>query len=383
MRFSKASLLAAAVTTFAIGASPVACNVFVSIGKCSGNADCQPGATCDLEARICVAPEAAPGAREAGADAPLDGAADADADVVLLPPSCNLDAGFVGAPRQILGLPEAGLTSARFNASESRVFFSAYTPGCTNPNLELCSQLSYGERVGPGSYLDKGELGGVNEPNVAEYLPTLSPDERLIVFESSRSLEPDAGVYANDRARIWRAIQQVNGASFDLPVIRGTFGQTDPAWSEGAPYLLPRPSAAETKVYFMSNGRTPNAGSFDLFVTELNGFGAPGLITNIGGVNTTGFDGWPVISSDDTVLYFGREGAGNRHIYVSERVGPAIDDFGAPRLVPELDGMHDQFPTWISHDNCRLYFMSNRPKTVPAEGPFNLWVVERPPEEPR
>jgi hypothetical protein len=383
MRFSKASLLGAAVTTFAIGSSPVACNVFVSVGKCSGNADCQPGATCDLEARICVAPDAAPDAREAGTDAPPDGPADADADAVIPPPpSCSLDAGFVSAPRQILGLPEGGLTSARFNASESRVFFSAYAPGCTNPNLELCSQLYYGDRNGLGSYVDRGELG-VNRPDVAEYLPTLSPDELLIVFESSRSLQPDGGVYVNDRARIWRATRQIPGVSFGLPVIEGTFGETDPAWSEGAPYLLPRPSDALTKVYFMSNGRSPNAGSYDVFATELNAFGTPLGITNIGSVNTSGFDGWPVISSDDTVLYFGREGAGNRHIYVSDRVGSAIDAFGAPRLVPELDGLHDQFPTWISPDNCRLYFMSNRPKTVPAEGPFNLWVVERPPKEPR
>ena len=42
------------------------------------------------------------------------------------------------------------------------------------------------------------------------------------------------------------------------------------------------------------------------------------------------------------------------------------DAFGAPRKVTELDQGTEAFPSWVSDDNCRLYFS----KKVDLGGPF-------------
>jgi hypothetical protein len=61
-------------------------------------------------------------------------------------------------------------------------------------------------------------------------------------------------------------------------------------------------------------------------------------------------------------MYFGSSrgtgdaGAGARSvIWVATRTSTS-DPFGAPRAVAELDQGTDAFPSWVSADNCRLYF---------------------------
>ena len=54
--------------------------------------------------------------------------------------------------------------------------------------------------------------------------------------------------------------------------------------------------------------------------------------------------------------------------------------FGAPTKVGELDSAYDEFPSWISDDACRIYFISNRPSPEwrdAAPTIYRAWVASK------
>src|SRR5262249_22120526 len=159
----------------------------------------------------------------------------------------------------------------------------------------------------------------------------------------------------------WVATRQNNTvAGFNPPQVQ-EFSKGDPGrLGDGAPYLLP----SGQSLYFLSGDRG-GAGSSDLFVIPLvQGVGAAANeIKNLGaGVNTATDEPAPVVSASDLVLYFAR--GPSRRIYKSSRAR-ATDDFGPAELVSELTtldagtGNVEQYPSWISPDDCRLYFVRN------------------------
>jgi serine/threonine protein kinase len=125
-----------------------------------------------------------------------------------------------------------------------------------------------------------------------------------------------------------------------------------------------------------------DAGNFDLFVADR----VSGVVTGVRAleaVNSTDQENHPIPSFDQTALYFSRPDQGDdsrRNIFVARRQADA-GDFGSPRAVTELNTDLDEFPSWISPDNCRLYFLSNRPVAHPDAGstgvPHRAWFASR------
>jgi hypothetical protein len=75
------------------------------------------------------------------------------------------------------------------------------------------------------------------------------------------------------------------------------------------------------------------------------------------------------LSADEGTIYFSR-GAPSTAIYVAERADTTAP-FGTPVVVAELDSPGSETPTWLSIDQCRLYFESDR------SGTFRVYVAER------
>jgi Tol biopolymer transport system component len=102
--------------------------------------------------------------------------------------------------------------------------------------------------------------------------------------------------------------------------------------------------------------------SYDIFKSTRSGvtWSAP---VAVGEVNVAGANDWaPALTPDALTMYFGSNrasgdaGAGARSsIWVSTRAS-VNDPFGTPRKVTDLDQGADSFPSWVSADNCRLYF---------------------------
>jgi hypothetical protein len=214
----------------------------------------------------------------------------------------------------------------------------------------------------------------------SEYWPSLTSDGLLLFFESSRSITKEGadGGYVADRSRIWTSTRPNLLAEFSEPRIQTIF-QVEPGAGyagEGSPYLHPNGKT----LYFMSDVRGGH-GALDIFVASLEEFGAASSITNIDAVNTDGREQMPVITIDEKTLYFAHEDKITtlRVIWKSTRASPT-GTFGAPEPVNELNTVYDQFPDWISDDECRMYFSSNRPSPADDGGAptFHLWVAERP-----
>lgn len=97
----------------------------------------------------------------------------------------------------------------------------------------------------------------------------------------------------------------------------------------------------------------------------------------IGELAGPGWDWRPVATPDDLTLYFARSPSSDvsgMDIYVARRASPN-DPFGAPQLVAELSapGVFDH-PTWVSADECVIYFESLRRTTAGGD----VWMAERP-----
>jgi hypothetical protein len=311
-------------------------------------------------------------------DASPDATTDARADAPLeadAPPPCNTSAPF-GTATPVSGLGTLSITTARFtpDAGETTMIFSALN-GCTDEN---CWDLYFATRPDLVSPFGQAELlpgVNVNVRQASQYWPTMTSDQLLLFFESSRSVTPGPdGGYLDDQARVWTAVRPNLTADWQQPYLQSEF-QNIPG-AEGSPYVLPNGQW----LYFISAGRPGGKGNLDIWVAELGQFGSVTAFTNIDAINTTNAESAPVVTLDNLTLYFARTDAlTNRHIMVSSRKRVS-DPFGPPAFVTELNTSGEEFPSWISDDQCRLYFSSDRavPNDAGAAGIFRLWVAARP-----
>lgn len=354
----------------ALGVCFVACNVFLGVGRCDSNGDCPDPAKdiCDPKAKICVRrPETPPDADTADA-----GAADGDAS------SCDLNAPFENL-RLVPGLEALAVSSARFSSDEQRVFYSRLA-GCT---ADSCVDLFVAVKSDAGVFEEQGGINRVNAPGISDYWPTLTGDERLIYFESSRSVEKVGGSYVPDLARIWRGVKDTETGEFPERNVEVPPLFTVEAGSEISPYVQPD----GLTVYFSSTARGNGTTNFDIYAAEIDrqNFGNPKSITNVSAINTPRAELHPVVTRDNRTLYFARESGPRtiRDIYVSKRkAGNALAMFEPDTPVAELNTEYEDFPSWISDDECRIYFTSDRP--VGDAGPpdagsgAHLWMANRP-----
>ncbi len=114
-------------------------------------------------------------------------------------------------------------------------------------------------------------------------------------------------------------------------------------------------------------------------IVEDGSVSAP-IVLDSGGGNR---DGFVAITGDGNSAYFAssreHDGGGKFQIWMSPTNVQAgkIPKLTDPTPVVELrDYSTDRIPTWISPDNCRLYFTSN----APDGGPVTTYVAERAPE---
>lgn len=108
--------------------------------------------------------------------------------------------------------------------------------------------------------------------------------------------------------------------------------------------------------------------------TERGGAFSPA--TALAAVNTEGNEGTPFLSADGLTLYFYAiepTGPDDRNLKLARR--PALaDGFGAPALLANLDTAADEQNPWVSADELRLVFDSNRPG---GDGGQDLWLARR------
>jgi hypothetical protein len=175
--------------------------------------------------------------------------------------------------------------------------------------------------------------------------PTVTANGLTMYLDSTR-----AGQWA-----IWLSTRATADATWSTPVSLVAQAAFVDTAAEAGPYVLPDGNT----LYFHSNRLD---GSNHLYRTRRTSqaFAAATLLSS---TVSSAQEVQAVVSPDDLTLYFGTnrlDGAskGGYDIWVSSRASTA-DDFGPPHDVQELNTAGNEFASWISADQCRLYFERN------------------------
>lgn len=270
----------------------------------------------------------APGPDASGSDAPSDA-----------PAGCDPASAF-GPPAAVRGLEAVVGGAARFSPDELTVYFTASDVNdiFTARRSSLTEPFPAPE---PATELN-GEFNNID--------PTLSADGLRVWLASNR---------LNSRLSIFVASRSSANVAFNPPTAE-TVNGTDPrgvVTGDGQPFV----TADGQELWFTSN-RDGGRGGVDLWRAEATatGFAAP---ENIAALNSTVDDWFPMLSADRLTVYFSslRTATGARgkfDIWTAHR--DTLDGaFSPPTLVDAINSSGEDFATWLSPDNCRLYGYSD------------------------
>jgi Tol biopolymer transport system component len=142
---------------------------------------------------------------------------------------------------------------------------------------------------------------------------------------------------------------------------------------DGTPFV----SASGLRLYFYSTRQGSNAGSRDLWVSQVtsstNGFDAPTPLVEL---NTSSLEIAPRVSTDELSIVYASQrpdGRGRTDIWQARR--SSLDaPFGAPENLAELNTEADETGAWPSSDGLTMFFASNRAGGL---GRLDIWRATR------
>jgi len=137
---------------------------------------------------------------------------------------------------------------------------------------------------------------------------------------------------------IWTASKPSIISAFSAPTLVGNVNGSE----AHDPWVI----ASGQALYFNANGYINRS------VLGPSGFQTPQQIAELGQAAS------PVVTSDELVIYFSADlGSTDEDIFMARR-SSVNDGFGMPIAVTELNTSTFDFPTWLSRDRCRMYYMS-------------------------
>lgn len=302
-------------------------------------------------------PNALPDAPHAGddADIPEDSAIPVDAP----PPRCDPNKPF-GMPVRVdaLSTNVAGAGTddlhAVLSADELTVYFASNRAG----GLGIYDIYTATRATTTDTWTNVALLGGAVNTTGEETHPSVSSDG-LTLFASFRA-------NPNSPYQVTRATRASTTAAFSalapVTVINTVANNFDP-------YVLPDQSA----IYWTSN-RNAN-GDDDIYVATgtAGSFGTPAAAVGTS-LNTTSGEANPVLTPDGLNIYFRSNRGSQYDIWVASRTSVA-NGFGAPVNVTSTNSNLPELPTWVSADNCILYFSRN---VGTAASNYDIYSVTKP-----
>jgi len=277
-------------------------------------------------------------------------------DAPPVTPICRHDAPF-GPPQLVAEVSTAGANeqSAWLSPDELTMLFTRDAGGDGLAHVYLATRSSRQEPFGGVHPLLA--ISGTRD----EYRAVMSSDLLTLYVDRRRGFGTGYAIYAATRASRADAFGELS----EVAAVNDPHGQTwEPALSPGG------------SLYFAST----RGASSDLFVATRTGarFEAPVPLVEL---NSADQEEAPVPSADGLALYFAtkhRGGADTSYdVWVALR--PTTDSrFEVPSMVHGLNAIGDDLPSWISPDNCRLYFTSDRGGSgITAD---DIWVASRQPQ---
>lgn len=268
---------------------------------------------------------------------------DAGADVVTPtdPPPCDVTKPF-GPPVKLSTLATGGDEGAlHFLPDERTVFFSADRKDGKANDLWTATRTTITD-----SFTNLTRLTFASSAS-EEKDPMVTTDGRTMFFTRNDNL--------------WMATR----ASTSDP-----FSQTELKSLNTARELSPFYSEVAKVLYFSSN----KDGTFRIVRSAYVLGGTPEAPVHAGGLDLTpGDDTTPVLSPDGLTIYFASArpgGKGKTDLWRATR-DSLIAPWANSTILSELSSASEDYVSWISPDDCRIYFHSNR------EGSFHAYVSAR------
>jgi Tol biopolymer transport system component len=251
------------------------------------------------------------------------------------PPRCNPNAAF-GAATELTTLDTASDDEAPFlTPDELTLYFgSNRAGGAGGYDVYRATRAAVTAPFGNVTLVT-----GVNTTG-DERVPRISSDE-LTLIAANKPI-------GSTLLRVGLSLRTSTAVAFpalqSIANVAGTTNDTEPT-------MLPSGNV----IYFASD----RGGNYDLYRTSKSGgaFSAPVLVAGAQ-LNTASTESSPAVTPDELHLYILSNRAGVQgvyDIYASSRATTA-DAFSAPVSVTELNTTSIDFPSWISPDNCVLYF---------------------------
>jgi hypothetical protein len=274
-----------------------------------------------------------------GADAAaVADAAIADANVDAAPRRCDPTAPFgrLIAMDRLNDVDDNWDESAVLSPDELTLYFaSTRSGGIGSLDIYVATRTSRDD-----DFADPGLLAGVNTPNVEREMSISGDGLFLYAMEGAGECGGSATT-----CHISVATRPDTNSAFDG--FHPVDALNDAEW-DGEPYILPDRSA----IYFVSNRNSTS----DIFRAARSGdtFGQP---IPVAGTNlaTSAAEGSPVVTPDELNLYFFSNRDSDGGIYYATRTSPSVG-FSDPVPLTEINSLGYVWPSWISADNCVLYF---------------------------
>lgn len=276
-------------------------------------------------------------------------AAVVDGDASSAVPSCDRSKPF-GAPRLVEALASDFIEGGGSLSPDGRLLLYHSNRNTGDERRELF----VAERPSPDAPFEAGKPIVVTERQVTINDPHLLPDGTLLF-----SVAPTQGALHIESARLTAERTLVDRVT--LPALATSSGQSI------------QPYVTGTRLYFASDRA---GGNYHIYSAERRADGALGAPVIVEELVGSGWDWRPVVTPDDLTIYFSRSPSADMSgldVYVARRTSPN-DKFGPPERVAELSdpGVSDS-PTWVSADECTIYFESKRRSNANGD----VWMAER------
>jgi hypothetical protein len=292
-------------------------------------------------------------------DAASDGSPSSDADGIddASPASdagdaatkpCRFDAPF-GEPNVLAGVSTANDEGmARLSPDELSIYFDRYVAGGGGPKVHMATRPNRATPFGNAVVVT-----AIDSP-VNDLHPSISDDGRSLYFTRFNT-DGHHDVLVTHRASLT--------AQFDTPEAVLVTGANETY-----------PFARAGRLWFTKQRTAELIGIFEAALDGGDVRAHPELSGDAGEDDYAA-----VVSADGLAIYFSSERAGGpmpvnstENIWFATRTALTVP-WSEPQLVPVINSGHRELVGWISPDNCRLYFASNRLASL------DVYVAERTP----
>lgn len=258
-----------------------------------------------------------------------------------------------GALVEVPGLSSTSLdeSTPRLSPDELTVYFTARALDAATPGTVLDANLYTGSRATVNDAFTVSEMAALNT-TLADQDPSVSSDGLRLYYSSQRSRGEGYHTYLAERS--------ATTAAFAGAALVANVDGPDKTKDDGQAFV----TADGAELWFTST-RLGTVGGSDIWTSSLAGTAA-GAASAVAELNSASDDWLPVVSADRLTVYFSSSrpgstlnasGAPSHDIWTSHR-SKVTEAFPVPTRVAELSTPADDFPGWLSADNCRLYMSS-------------------------